>query len=205
MEAVQELMDTPVGIPLLAPPYTKSQQRIGLISRYAPGHHHNGSSWHHAVTWAILAECKIGRPDRALDLYRRLMPAYMSRTWREHSTEPYTFASYTDTPASGQVGRTGIPWNSGTVCWMYRVFFEGFAGITPEFDGLRIDPRLPAAWRKIAVKRPYRGSVYHITIEAPAGVSQGVKELYVGGKRMAGNLVPALPPGQEAHIRVALG
>jgi hypothetical protein len=59
MEAVEELMDTPVGIPLLAPPYTKIQQRIGLLSRYAPGHHHNGSSWHHAVTWAMLAECRI--------------------------------------------------------------------------------------------------------------------------------------------------
>ena len=131
MEAVQELMDTPVGIPLMAPPYTRIQKRIGMITRYAPGHHHNGSSWHHAVTWAMLAECRIGRADRALDLFRKLFPAYMSQTWKEHTTEPYTYASYTNTAPSGQLGRTGIPWNSGTVCWMYRVLFEGFAGVTP--------------------------------------------------------------------------
>ena len=205
MEAVQELMDTPVGIPLLAPPYTKPQQRNGLISRYAPGHHHNGGSWHHAVTWAMLAECKIGRADRALDLFRKLMPAYMSQTWDKHSTEPYTYASYTNTAPSGELGRTGISWNSGTVCWMYRVLFEGFAGITPEFDGLRVDPRLPSGWRRIAVKRPYRGSVYHIAIESPSGASQGVKELVVDGKRVAGNLIPIAPPSKKVDVRVVLG
>jgi cellobiose phosphorylase len=205
MEAVQELMDTPVGIPLMAPPYTKTQKRIGMITRYAPGHHHNGSSWHHGVTWTMLAECKLGRADRALELFRKLLPPYMSNKWEEHKTEPYTYASYTNTAPSGQLGRTGIPWNSGTVCWMYRVLFEGFAGITPEFDGLRVEPSLPAEWRKISVKRPYRGAVYHITIEDPTGVSRGVKELYVDGKRVAGNVIPVVPAGQEAKVRVVLG
>ncbi|MBM4164304.1 MAG: hypothetical protein FJ222_07680 [Lentisphaerae bacterium] len=205
MESVQELMDTPVGIPLMAPPYTKIQKRIGMITRYAPGHHHNGSSWHHAVTWAMLAECKIGRQDRALELFRKLIPAYMSQKWAEHTVEPYVYASYTNTAPSGQLGRTGIPWNSGTVCWMYRVLFEGFAGITPEYDGLRVDPRLPAEWPKITVKRPYRGSIYHITIEAPERMSKRVKELYVDGKPVAGNLIPILPPGREATIRVVVG
>lgn len=205
MDAVRELMDTPVGIPLMAPPYTKTQKRIGMITRYAAGHHHNGSSWHHAVTWAMLAECKLGRADRALELFRKLFPPYMSQNWKEHATEPYVYASYTNTAMTGQMGRTGIPWNSGTVCWMYRVLCEGFAGITPGFDGLQIDPSLPAEWRKITVKRPYRGSVYQITIEAPAGVTRGVKELYVDGKRVAGNTVPVLPAGSVATVRVVLG
>jgi cellobiose phosphorylase len=205
LEAVQELMDTPVGIPLMAPPYTKIQKRIGMITRYAPGHHHNGSSWHHGVTWTMLAECKIGRADRALQLFRMLFPPYMSNKWDEHKTEPYTYASYTNTPPSGQTGRTGIPWNSGTVCWMYRVLLEGFAGITPEHDGLRIAPSLPAEWRKITVKRPYRGSVYHITIEAPPGVTQGVKEITVNGQPVAGHVVPVQPAGQEVAVRVTMG
>jgi len=32
-----------------------------------------------------------------------------------------------------------------------------------------------------------------------------VKELYVNGKRVPGNLVPILPAGQTADIRVVLG
>lgn len=204
MEAVAELMDTPVGIPLLAPSYTKAQARIGVISRMAPGHHHNGGSWNHAVTWAILAECRIGRPDRALELFRKLMPAYLSQAWPEHTSEPYAYTSYTNTPASGETGRTGVAWNTGTVCWIYRDLFEGFAGITPEFDGLRIDPSLPAGWCRISAKRPYRGSVYTIVIEAPTGASRGVKELYVNGKRVAGNLIPVMPPAQKVDVRVVV-
>ncbi len=205
LQAVEELMDTPLGIPLLAPPYTKPQERIGVIGRMAPYEHHNGGVWNHAVTWAILAECRIGRPDRALDLYRRLMPAYLSQTWPAYIAEPYTYTSFTNTAGSGEPGHPGTGWNTGTVCWIYRVLLEGFAGVMPEFDGLRVDPRLPTGWRKITVKRPYRGCVYHITIEDPAGVSQGVKELYVNGSRLAGNLVPILPDGQVAEVRVVLG
>jgi cellobiose phosphorylase len=205
MEAVQELMDTPVGIPLLAPPYTRIQERIGVISRMAAGEHHNGGVWNHAVTWAILAECRIGRPDRALELYRKLMPPYLSQNWPNCIIEPYAYSSYTNTPVSGETGSTGGAWNTGTVCWIYRTLFEGFAGITAEYDGLRIDPRLPTGWRKITVKRPYRGSVYTITIESPSGVSQGVKELYVNGERTAGNLVPVMPPSQKVDVRVVLG
>ena len=52
------------------------------------------------------------------ELYKKLIPAYMSQKWSEHTVEPYVYASYTNTAPSGQLGRTGIPWNSGTVCWM---------------------------------------------------------------------------------------
>ncbi len=205
LEAVEELMDTPLGIPLLAPAYTQIQDRIGVISRMAPHQHHNGGVWNHAMTWAILAECKIGRPDRALDLYRRMLPPYLSQKWPECIAEPYAFSSFTNTPESGEPGRTGVAWNTGTVCWMYRTLFEGFAGITPEFDGLRIEPSLPSEWRKLTVTRPYRGSVFTITIEDPSGVSRGVKELHVNGKRIAGTLIPVLPTGQKVDVRVVLG
>jgi cellobiose phosphorylase len=205
MEAVEELMDTPMGMPLLAPPYTKPQDRIGVISRMAPYEHHNGGVWNHAMTWAILAECKIGRPDRALDLYRKLLPAYLSQKWPEYIAEPYTYTSFTNPPESGEPGHPATGWNTGTVCWIYRVLHEGFAGITATYDGLRIEPRLPSGWRNITVKRLYRGSVYHIAIEAPTGASQGVKELYVNGRRIAGNLIPVLPSGQEVEVRVVLG
>jgi cellobiose phosphorylase len=88
---------------------------------------------------------------------------------------------------------------------MYRVLFEGFAGITPEFDGLRIEPRLPAEWRRITVKRPFRGGVCNITIDAPSGASRGVKALHVNGKATAGNVVPVSPGPGETDIRVVLG
>lgn len=205
MQAVKELMDTPVGIPLLAPPYSKPQDRIGVISRMSMGDHHNGGVWNHAVTWAILAECKIGRPDRALDLYRKLLPPYLSQKWPAHIGEPYAFGSVTNTPVAGDTGGKGGGWNTGTVCWIYRVLFEGFAGITPEFDGLRIEPSLPSEWRKITVKRPYRGCVYNIAIEAPAGAERPVKAITVNGKPVSGTLIPPQPSATEVEVQVQLG
>jgi len=205
MEAVEELMDTPVGIPLLAPPYTETQTRIGVISRMAPGEHHNGGVWNHADTWAILAECKIGRPDRALELYRKLLPPYLSQKWAECTSEPYAYTSYTNTEMSGELGRTGVAWNTGTVCWMYRTLLEGFAGITAEYDGLRIAPSLPSEWRKLTVRRPFRGCVFTITIEDPDGASRGVKSVTVNGKQISGNLIPLQTSAREADVRVVLG
>jgi cellobiose phosphorylase len=205
MESVRKLMDLPVGIPLVAPPYTKIQERVGAISRMAPGVHHNGGSWNHAVTWAIIAECRIGRPDRALEIYRRLMPAYLSQTWPSHRSEPYIHASHTDGPMSGYTGRTGVGFNTGTVCWIYRALHEGFAGITAEWEGLRIDPSLPKEWDRLSVRRRYRDNIFEITIEDPQRVGRGVRSVTVDGEQIQGNLVPAVGGQRVRKVRVVLG
>lgn len=205
LKSVEKLMDTPVGIPMFAPPYTKIQQRIGLISRMAHGYHHNGGSWNHAVTWDILAECKIGRPDRALEIYKKLFPPYLSKKYSRHISEPYCHTSFTNTPVSGETGRTGVGWNTGTVCWIYRVLHEGFAGVVADFDGLHINPCLPKGWKNLAIKRPYQGNVLEISIENPKGVQSGVKEILVDGEAITGNVVSPFADKKKHHIQVIMG
>jgi len=206
MESVEKLMDTPVGIPLMAPPYTKVEERAGLISRIAPGDHHNGGSWNHAVTWAILAECQVGRPDRALEIYRRLMPPYLSQRFPEqHHSEPYVHTSYTNTPMSGETGRTGGGWNTGTVCWMWRCMSEGFAGVTATWDGLRIAPHLPKEWDRISVVRQWRDTVYRITIEDPKHLQQGPARIEVDGQVISGDVIPPTHGPGERLVRVIIG
>ena len=205
LASVERLMDTPVGIPLIAPPYTQVEARAGLISRMAPGHHHNGGSWNHAVTWAILAECKIGRPDRALELYRKVFPPALSNQWPLHISEPYVHTSYTNTPASGETGRTGVGWNTGTVCWIWRVLFEGFAGVEATWDGLRIDPRLPKAWDRMSLTRRWRDTVFQIEIEDPKHVQQGVARLEVDGQPIHNAVIPGTSGPGERRVRVVLG
>lgn len=205
LESVEKLMDLPIGIPLVAPPYTRIQERIGILSRIAPGVHHNGGSWNHAVTWVIIAECRIGRADRALEIYRRLFPPYLSQKWPAHRSEPYIHASHTDGPLSGRCGRTGVGFNTGTVCWIYRTLHEGFAGITPEWDGLRINPCLPKEWDRLEVRRRYRGNDFHIVIEDPGHVGHGVRSITVDGQPITGNLIPAIRSTKTREVRVVLG
>ncbi len=205
MAAVEELMDTPVGIPLLAPPYSEIEERAGLISRIVPGQHHNGGSWNHAVTWAIIAECRIGRPDRALQIYRNIFPPELARRWDLHISEPYVHTSYTNTPLSEETGRTGVGWNTGTVCWIWRTLFEGFAGIDATWDGLIINPSLPREWPKLKLTRQWRGTRFEIEIDGTSGARRNVSKIEVDGKAWpADQPIPAADGPGERKVRVTL-
>jgi trehalose/maltose hydrolase-like predicted phosphorylase len=44
-----------------------------------------------------------------------------------------------------------------TMGGVWLALVEGFAGIQPDGEGLRIRPRLPAAWQEVTVHLVYRG------------------------------------------------
>jgi cellobiose phosphorylase len=218
MKSVERLMDTPVGIPMMFPAYGRPDPALGEITRFAPYHHHNGGVWNHLNAWVILAECAIGRADRALELYRRIFPPRLAREVERFTAPPYAFGSWTNTPRSRLYGKADLGANTGTTCWQWRVLFEGFCGVRPEHDGLRIDPRLPTSWRWAAVKRPFRGAVYRIRIErggaaapgarpAAAGPGSGARELEItlDGRPVASNLIPDDGVAGEHHVLVRVG
>ncbi len=204
MKSVERMMETPVGLPLVSPPYSKIEPRIGLLSRIAPGRHHLGV-WNHANTWAIIADCMVGRPDHALETYRKTFPPYLSQNFDLHTSEPYVHASYTNIPISGETGRTGVGWNTGTVCWMYRALFEGFAGVRPEWDGLRIAPSLPSEWKTMSVKRDYRENTFHISIEnSSKNKAKKIKQVFVDGEEIEGNLIPSDPDKIDREVKIVM-
>jgi trehalose/maltose hydrolase-like predicted phosphorylase len=47
--------------------------------------------------------------------------------------------------------------------WQALVF--GFAGICPELEGLRVDPRLPPGWGSLGLRLRVRGSRVRVRIE----------------------------------------
>jgi len=55
------------------------------------------------------------------------------------------------------------------------------------------------------VKRTFRNAVYHITVQNPDHLNKGVKSLYVDGKEITGQLIPAFQDGQEHQVEVILG
>ncbi len=56
-----------------------------------------------------------------------------------------------------------------------------------------------------AVTRRFRGAVYHIRVENPNGAEQGVKELYLDGKRLESGPIPVQEAGAEVDVRVVMG
>jgi cellobiose phosphorylase len=119
--------------------------------------------------------------------------------WR-YKAEPYVYASNFFGPESDRFGLANVSWLTGTASWMYVAATQFILGIRPAWEGLEIDPCLPADWTSASVTRTFRGAVYRIKIEKPQGVSKGKLQLTAGGKPVAGNIVPAAAAGEEVEV-----
>ena len=92
-------------------------------------------------------------------------------------------------------GEAKNSWLTGTAAWNYAAITQWILGIRPEYDGLRIDPVIPAAWQGFKATRRFRGNTYVIEVKNPSSLNRGVKKLLVDGREIPGNLLPAAPPG----------
>ena len=171
MDAARERLDTARGLCICAPPYTGIPSPEDPLIGSAPGTGENGAIFCHANTWAIIAECLLGRGDRAYEYYRKLLPSVAAEeVGQSHwGREPYVFNSTVVGPAQGKdFGRGGISWLTGTASWMYIAATQYILGIQPTLNGLQIRPCLPAHWKNVHVKRRFRGQDYQIEIGAGA-------------------------------------
>ena len=58
---------------LLSPAYTKPDEMIGYLSRYAPGRRENGGVYTHAATWSIWAYSFLKININSFEAFRRIM------------------------------------------------------------------------------------------------------------------------------------
>ena len=185
---------------LLAPAYGEPDERIGYLTRYAPGARENGGLYTHAAVWAIQAECMLGRRDVAWTLYRSLCPVFRGMDPEHYQVEPYVTPGNVDGPDSPHFGRGGWTWYTGSATWLFRVSTEWILGVRPEWDGLRIEPCLPPGWKGFQMTRRFRGATYRI--EVVAGATK--REVRVDGRPFDGALVPAFADGREHEVVVRL-
>jgi cellobiose phosphorylase len=61
-------------------------------------------------------------------------------------------------------GEAKNSWLTGTAAWNFVALSQYICGIRPEFDGLRIEPRLPSHVKKAEITRVFRGVTYHINV-----------------------------------------
>lgn len=211
MDQVERRLEVEVGPLLLRPPYRTPDKYIGYLTRYAPGTRENGGVYTHAGTWAVMAAALLGRGETAFRIYSKLNPINRGRNPKTYCAEPYVTAGNIDGPDSPFYGRGGWTWYTGSAAWLFRVGLEWILGIRPTFDGLLIDPSIPSRWKRYAVRRLFRGAMYHIDVENPDGVECGVKELWVDGKLICETkgprekCIPVFPPGTVHKVRVVMG
>jgi cellobiose phosphorylase len=104
-----------------------------------------------------------------------------------------------------RMGEAKNSWLTGTAAWNFVAISQFILGIRPEFDGLRIDPCIPAAWKGFTVQRKYRNTLYIITVDNSAHVCKGVSKMVIDGKELSDNVAPAFNDGKEHTVLAVLG
>jgi cyclic beta-1,2-glucan synthetase len=185
-------------IMLLTPPFNATERDPGYIKGYLPGVRENGAQYTHAALWAVQATAMLGDGDRAFELYQMINPLTHARTPDEVATykvEPYVLAADVYT-AEGQLGRGGWTWYTGSASWMYRVGLESILGFTKRGDTLRIEPRVPKAWKEFAIEYRFGTSVYAITVRA------GDASVSVDGQVVASGEITLVDDGKRHEVAV---
>ena len=149
MRSVEERLDTKYGIVLLQPAYTRYHLELGEISSYPPGYKENAGIFCHNNPWIVCAEAVLGHGNRAFEVYRRTVPAYIEDISEIHRTEPCVYSQMIagcDAPAFGE-GKNS--WLTGTAAWTFLSVSQAILGIQPTLDGLKVDPCIPASLRAL--------------------------------------------------------
>lgn len=173
---------------LLTPPFNNSKLEPGYIKGYVPGVRENGGQYTHAATWVILAMTKLGKGNKAWDLFHMINPINHTKTKEQCETyivEPYVMAAdvYATEP---YIGRGGWTWYTGTAGWMYRVGLEGILGLHLINDkGFTIKPCIPEDWKEYEMSYIHEKASYDIRV--CRGEENSIK---IDGKLIENELVP---------------
>lgn len=205
LNSVQERLETPYGIVLNNPPYSKYYLNLGEISTYPPGYKENAGIFCHNNPWIMMAETVIGRGDRAFELYKKIAPAYLEDISEIHRMEPYVYSQMIAGKDAVRHGEAKNSWLTGTAAWNYVAISQAILGIQADFDGLKVNPCIPQDWDGFTVTRQYRGNTYVIQVKNPNHVCSGVASLTVDGKQVEGNVIPFAGKGETHQVEVVLG
>ena len=101
-------------------------------------------------------------------------------------------------------GEAKNSWLTGTAAWNFVAVSQYILGITPDWDGLKVDPSIPHEWDGFTATRQYRGTTYDITVSNPDHVSKGIKSVTVDGEAIEGNILPTFAEGTH-KVEVVMG
>ena len=165
LDSVEKYLDSKYGIVILDPPYKDYHVELGEVSSYPPGYKENAGIFCHNNPWVMIGEVLCGRCDKAWEHYRKIAPAFLEEISEIHRLEPYVYAQMIAGKAARRHGEAKNSWLTGTAAWNFVALSQYLCGVRPEFDGLRVEPRLPAHIRQAEIVRVWKGVRYVIAVE----------------------------------------
>jgi N,N'-diacetylchitobiose phosphorylase len=204
MDGVDRHLYSPYGIHLLWPGFSKPNDDIGFVARVYKGIKENGAIFSHPNPWAVIAECKLGRGSRAMKFYDSLLPCNQNDAIEVREAEPYSYCQFVMGRDHTAHGRARHPWLTGSGGWNYTAVTRWILGVRLTFEGMIVDPCVPADWKQFQVTREWRGASFRISVSNPEGVEKGVKSLTLDGVRVKG-AIPPQAAGSTHQVEVLMG
>lgn len=193
MDHVESELKCDFGYVQCYPSFTQGKESIGRVSYFKPGLVENGGVYNHGVAFKIVADCMIGRGDKAYESLKLISCDNPKNP--NNGVEPYAVSNMYIGPENPyNAGFAPMSWITGTAGWIYRAVTEYVCGIKATPFGLKVEPCLPSAWQEIKVSRKFRGVIYNITIKR----SQE-KGLFVDGVKTEGLTLPIRKDGDVVN------
>jgi len=205
LNSVKERLDTPYGIVLNNPAFTKYMIEYGEISTYPAGYKENAGIFCHNNPWIIIGETKIGRGKEAWNYFKQICPSYLEDVQELHKVEPYVYCQMIAGKDAYKPGEGKNSWLSGTAAWNFYTVVQYILGIQPDYNGIKIDPCFPEEWTSYTVNRKFRGANYQIEVVNPDHVSKGVKEIWLNDQKLENNVIPVQERGSSHKVKVIMG
>lgn len=204
LDSVHEHLYFEHGCVLQQPTYPEYQIELGEVTSYPPGYKENGGVFCHNNPWIHLALMQMGEGDRAYDYYLSVCPAAKEDIMDIYRGEPYVYSQMIAGKDAATPGESKNAWLTGTAAWTFLSVSQGFCGVKPEYNGLRLDPCIPKDWPEFKVTRVFRGATYAITVRNPYGRQKGLTELVVDGTPVEGDVIPLAEAGSRVLVEAVL-
>ncbi len=121
-----------------------------------------------------------------------------------YQVEPYVIAADVYSHPE-HAGRGGWTWYTGSAGWFYRIALEGLLGFQLRGDHFKIEPCLPRSWSSYQLRYRDGETRYEIEVENPAGVTRGVRAVYLDEVEQKDGRIARVKDGKLHRVRVVMG
>jgi cellobiose phosphorylase len=156
--------------------------------------------------WSIIALCKLGFGDKALEFAEMLNPINHSlnqESAKKYQVEPYVICA--DIYDSDDLkGTGGWSWYTGSSSWYYDAIVEYILGFKIENKILTINPCISNDWKEYEIHYKYKTSQYNIKVKNPNRKNTGVSKFFVNDEEVKEEKVSLKDDGRIYNIEVIM-
>ena len=200
LNEVERQLNTPFGVMMLAPSYTKIREDVGRLTQKHPGVAENGSVYNHAAVFYAYSLYQVGEYNQAFQALQKMIPTQadmIKRGQLPNYIPNYYRGSYYQYP--DHAGRSSHLFNTGTVAWVYRCIVEELLGLKGCAGELHINPKLPDCIPKISGTRHFLESKFTFDIIKTDTLTVTV---YQNEEKLRDNIVREFEPGQHYSLMI---